>query len=225
MITLYIGNKNYSSWSMRPWVLMRELGIPFEDIMVRFDGFDDDSLFKTTMSRLHPTASVPVLEHDGVIIADTLAITEYLAELYPEGGVWPEATHERHQARMLAAIMHSGFGAIRQHCPMNIEADLRHVGAMLMDREDELKHDLDRLHAVLEPYLADDGFLFGAYSAADAFYAPVMSRLKTYNLPISATLAAYRDRIVTTASFQAWQDDALAEQDFLDFEEPYRDGR
>ena len=225
MITLYIGNKNYSSWSMRPWVLMHELDIPFKEIKVRFDGFSDDSVFKTTMRKLHPSATVPLLAHNSAIIPDTLAITEYLAEQYPDHNIWPTDAAARHQARVLAAMMHSGFGALRQHCIMNIEADLPEIGALLMRDRADLRADLDKLHELLEPHISDDGFLFGAYCAADAFYAPVMSRLKTYHLPLSPKLADYRDRIIKSASFKAWTDDALAENDFLDFEEPYRTKR
>jgi glutathione S-transferase len=223
---LYIGNKNYSSWSLRPWVLMRELAIPFEETIVRFDSFDDDSTFKAAMRSLHPTASVPVLEDKGLVIADTLAITEYLGETFPDAGVWPNQAKSRHQARVLVAVMHSGFGALRGHCPMNIEADLPEVGARLLREEDGLKRDLDCLHQVLEPQLqGGKKFLFGDYSAADAFYAPVMSRLKTYHLPLSEKLEAYSERIHATSSMTAWIEDALAEEDFLDFDEPYRESR
>ncbi len=223
---LYIGNKNYSSWSMRPWVLMRALGIPFEEVMVRFDGFDDDSMFKTTMSGLHPAASVPMLEDNGVVIADTMAITEYLAETYPDMGVWPADAAARHQARVLAAVMHSGFHAIRTHCIMNIEADLPDIGAKLMRDQPALTGELARLETLLGPHIIEGGdFLFGAFSAADAFYAPVMSRLTTYHLPISDALDAYRQRVLASPAIQDWVTDALAEQDFLDFEEPYRTTR
>ena len=225
MITVYIGNKNYSSWSLRIWVLMRALDIPFKEVVARFDGFDHDSTFKTTMRELHPTASVPVLENNGVIIADTLAIAEYLAEEFPEKGVWPSDKSARYQARILASAMHSGFGALRHHCIMNIEADLPDVGKMLMRDQASVCDDIDCLHALLEPHLSDDGFLFGDYSAVDAFYAPVMSRIKTYHLSISQKMARYCDQILKSASFQAWQNDALLEHDFLNFEEPYRTSR
>ena len=224
MMKLYIGNKNYSSWSMRPWVLMRECDIPFTEVMVRFDSFDEDSIFKNTLRDMHPTATVPILDHNGTVIADSLAIMEYLGETFPEKGVWPSAGLDRHQARILTAVMHSGFGALRQHCIMNIEADLPEVGARLMREEKALRDDLDRLHALLSPHLNGHDYLFGQYCAADAFYAPVMSRIKTYHLPVSDELARYRDLILNTGSFLAWQEEALAEKDFLDFEEPYRSG-
>ena len=215
MIKLYIGNKNYSSWSLRPWVLMRALDIPFEEVKIRFDGFDTDSHFKKTMRALHPTASVPVLVDGEMVVADTLAITEYLAEQFPDYGVWPSNSADRHQARVLAAIMHSGFGALRHHCIMNIEADLPQIGAKLIKDEPDLTEDLAKLEALLGPYLKDDGYLFGAFSAADAFYTPVMSRLKTYDLPLSSELLAYRDRVLATPAMQEWIADALAEQTFF----------
>ena len=225
MLKLYIGNKNYSSWSLRPWVLMKVLDIPFEEIKIRFDGFEPDSHFKKTMAALHPTATVPILVDDDQIIADTLAITEYLHEAFPDKAVWPADPASRHQARVLASVMHSGFGALRHHCIMNIEADLPEIGARLMREEKSLYIDLARLHDLLTPHLKSDRFLFGDFSAADAFYAPVMSRLKTYHLPLSEEMAAYRDCVLQTGAMQAWINDALLEQDFLPFEEPYRTSR
>ena len=225
MIKLYIGNKNYSSWSLRPWVLMRALEIPFEEVKIRFDSFDADSNFKKTMGTLHPAASVPVLVDGQAVVPDTLAITEYLAERFPDHNVWPAHPAERHQARVLAAIMHSGFGALRHHCIMNIEADLPEIGAKLLKEEPDLIDDLAKLEALLAPHLQGHHYLFGEFSAADAFYAPVMSRLKTYDLPLSPALLAYRNRVLETPAMQAWIADALAEQDFLPFEEPYRQSR
>ena len=204
---------------------MRALDIPFQEVKIRFDSLDADSNFKKTMRALHPTANVPVLVDGDVVIADTLAITEYLAETFNDHGVWPADAAARHQARVLAAIMHSGFGALRHHCIMNIEADLPEIGAKLLKEEPDLTEDLAKLEALLGQYLKDGGYLFGAFSAADAFYAPVMSRLKTYDLLLSPALLAYRNRVLETPAMQEWIADALAEQDFLPFEEPYRQSR
>ena len=124
MLQLYIGNKNYSSWSLRPWLVLRQLGIPFEEMKVRFDSFAPDSHFKQTMLGLTPTGKVPLLVDDGLAIWDTLAITEYLAERFPQAGVWPTPVADRARARSLCAEMHSGFTALRSHCPMNVEAHL-----------------------------------------------------------------------------------------------------
>ena len=177
------------------------------------------------MAALHPTATVPILVDGDQIIADTLAITEYLHEAFPDKALWPADPASRHQARVLASVMHSGFGALRHHCIMNIEADLPEIGARLMREEKSLYIDLARLHDLLTPHFKSDGFLFGDFSAADAFYAPVMSRLKTYHLPLSEEMAAYRDRVLQTGAMQAWIKDALLEQDVLPFEEPYRTSR
>ena len=148
---LYIGNKTYSSWSMRPWVLMRALAIDFDEVWVPFDGFTPDAEFKKTMAAIHPLATVPVLEAEGEIIADSLAIIEYLAEAYPEKQVWPQNAQDRNIARQLTAMMHSGFQAIRGHCPMNIGAELPDVGARLMKDHPALKAELDLLEAILKP--------------------------------------------------------------------------
>jgi glutathione S-transferase len=132
MIQLYIGNKNYSSWSMRPWVLLRQAGIDFEEVMVRFDGFSADSRFKQVMAPLNPVGKVPVLVHDGLVIWDTLAIAEYVAEQFPERALWPSERTARARARSVCAEMHSGFMALRSACPMNIEARLPEVGALAL---------------------------------------------------------------------------------------------
>ena len=126
---LYIGNKNYSSWSMRPWVLLRHFGIPFDEVMVRFDSFDTGSQFKQTLAGKSPTGKVPLLVDEGFAVWDTLAIAEYLAERFPQHALWPRDAQQRARARSLCAEMHSGFGALRSHCPMNIEAALPEVGA------------------------------------------------------------------------------------------------
>ena len=223
---LYIGNKTYSSWSMRPWVLMHAKNIAFEEVFVPFDSFEETSEFKQTMSALHPMSSVPALAAEGLLIGDSLAIADYLAEAYPQAGIWPDERLMRAKARELAAIMHSGFGALRDHCLMNIGADLVAVGQDLYEKHDGLRRDLARLEAVLAPFLREDSsagdFLCGEFSAADAFYAPVMTRIETYGLPVSSRLAAYQQRVLSHAAVRAWYELALAENIFLDFEEPYR---
>ena len=119
---LYIGNKNYSSWSMRPWVLMRTFAIPFDEVMVRFDDFEvAESPFKRRIGAVSPTGRVPVLVDDGFAVWDTLAIAEYLAERFPQHALWPRDARQRARARSVCAEMHSGFSALRSHCPQNIE--------------------------------------------------------------------------------------------------------
>jgi len=223
---LVIGNKNYSSWSMRPWVLMSELGLRFEEVKLRFD-FDEGSDFRKAVARVSPARTVPVLVDDGFSVWDTLAITEYLHEKYPAHGVWPVDPHDRARARSLCAEMHSGFGALRSHCPMNIEATLPEVGRKVWAEQAGVRDDVARLEAMWADALAASGgpMLFGAFGAADAFYAPVGMRLRTYALPVSAATRAYVERVVALPGVARWIADALAEQDFLDFEEPYRTRR
>ena len=226
MLQLVIGNKNYSSWSMRPWVLMRQLGLPFDELKLRFD-FAAGSAFRQAVAKFSPAGRVPVLVDDGFAVWDSLAIVETLHERFPDRGVWPAAARDRARARSLAAEMHAGFGALRSHCPMNIEAALPEVGARLWVEQAALRADVARIEAAWADALADSGgpFLFGAFSAADAFYAPVCMRLRTYALPLRAGTLAYVDSVARAPGVAAWIADALAEQDFLDCEEPYRKGR
>ncbi len=231
---LYIGNKNYSSWSMRPWVLMREFGIAFDEVMLRFDGFDADSRFKQAALRASPVGRVPVLVIDdqpgadapkgALVVWDSLAIAETLAERFPDRALWPRAPAARARARSLCAEIHAGFGALRDACPMNIEASLPEVGARLLAERPALQADLARLAQMWTSALAASGgpFLFGAYSIADAFYAPVASRLRSYALPVPGDAAVYAERLWASDGVQAWVAGALAEHDFVAFDEPYR---
>ena len=222
---LYIGNKTYSSWSMRPWVLMRACGIAFDEIFVPFDGFEAHHEFKKKMTELHAAATVPLLDAEGLLIGDSLAIMEYLAERFPEAAVWPDDQKARAKARLVSAVMHSGFGALRSHCLMNIGADLTAVGAKLYAEHQALRDDVERLESLLVPHLEvqkQGSFLFGAFCAADAFYAPVMTRIQTYGLPISKRLSNYQDAVLAHEAVTAWVEAALAENIFLEFEEPYR---
>jgi len=224
---LIIGNKNYSSWSLRPWVLLRQFGIPFEEVKLRFD-FTPGSAFYQALAAYTPTAKVPVLvEDDGFAVWDTLAIAEHLAERHPELAIWPREAGQRSRARSYCAEMHAGFGALRSLCPMNIEASLPEIGARQLAESAALRADLARIDRIWSEALAASGgpFLFGEYSAADAYFAPVVMRIRTYALPLSPDSAAYLQRMLASAGLAAWIADALAEQDFLDFEEPYRQRR
>ena len=224
MMQLYIGNKNYSSWSMRPWVLLKQADIAFEEVMVRFDGFDANSQFKTTLKAVSPTGKVPVLVDGDLTVWDTLAIAEYVAESFPECELWPHDRAARARARSVCAEMHSGFGALRSVCPMNIEAHLPDTGALIWRDQPGVRADITRLEAMWRDCLASSGgpLLFGNFSVADAYYAPICTRLRTYALPLSEDVAAYVQRVCDLAGVKAWVDGALAERDFLDFEEPYR---
>jgi len=226
MLQLVIGNKNYSSWSMRPWVLMRQFEIAFEEIKLRFD-FAADSAFYRELARYTPTAKVPVLLIDGFAVWDTLAIAETLAERHPELALWPRDARQRARARSLCAEMHAGFGALRNHYTMNIEASLPEVGARLLAEQPGVRADLARIDAMWSEQLAASGgpFLFGRFSIADAYFAPVVSRLRTYAPPLSQAAQAYVEHVWAAPGVAAWVADALAERDFLDFEEPYRKSR
>ena len=225
-LQLYIGNKNYSSWSMRPWVLLTQAGIPFEEKMVRFDAFDATSTFKTTVSAINPVGKVPVLVDDGFAVWDTLAIAEYLAERFPDKALWPAAPQARARARSVCAEMHSGFTALRNHCPMNLEASLPEIGRIVWRDQAGVRADVARLTAMWTALLAEHGgpMLFGAFGIADAYFAPVCTRLRTYALPMEPQVQAYVDRVLALPALQAWTQQALAEHDFIAFDEPYRAG-
>lgn len=224
MLQLYIGNKNYSSWSMRPWVLLQQAAIPFEEVLVRFDSFDADSDFKRRIGAVSPTGKVPVLVDGDLAVWDTLAIAEYLAERFPDRGLWPADARARAVARSACAEMHSGFGALRSACPMNIEARLPDTGALIWRDNAGVRADVERLVSLWTPLLEAHGgpLLFGRFTIADAFFAPVCARLVTYALPLPPHIAAYVDRVMALPGVQAWVQGALAENDFRDFEEPYR---
>jgi glutathione S-transferase len=221
---LYIGNKNYSSWSMRPWVLLKQAGIAFDEVMVRFDAFTPDSQFKTALKPVSPTGKVPVLVDGDLVVWDTLAIAEYLAEQFPAKHLWPQDKSARARARSLCAEMHSGFGGLRSACPMNIEADLAQAGALVWRDNAAVRADVARLVTMWRECLTRHGgpLLFGNFSIADAYFAPICTRLVTYALPLPDDIAAYVQRVMALPGVAAWVKEARAEQDFLDFEEPYR---
>ena len=221
---LVIGNKNYSSWSMRPWVLLTQAGIAFDEVKIRFDAFTPDSRFKTELARISPAGRVPVLIDGDLTVWDTLAIAEYVAEKFPAKTLWPQDAKARARARSVCAEMHSGFGALRSHFPMNIEASLPEVGARVLAEQAAVRGDVERLigmwSALLDAYRGP--LLFGEFSIADAYFAPVAMRLKTYGVPVPPDIAAYLARVSALPGVAAWTAGALAERDFLDFEEPYR---
>jgi glutathione S-transferase len=225
---LLIGNKNYSSWSMRPWVLLTHFDIPFEEVMARFDSFSPDSTFKATVAALSPAGKVPILvEDDGFAVWDTLAIAEYLAEKHPDKPLWPRDARRRARARSVCAEMHSGFGALRGAFGMNIEASLPEVGVRVLADNAAVRADLARIVQLWQEALQMSGgpYLFGDYSNADAYFAPVATRLRTYALPTPADVAAYVERAIAAKGTAAWIRDALAEKDFVQFDEDYRTSR
>ena len=225
---LYIGNKNYSSWSMLPGVLMRQAGIEFDEHLMRFDSFSDDSQFKRSVAALSPTGKVPCLIDrevgGGLAVWDTLAICEYLAECFPELHFWPRDTAERARARSVCAEMHSGFVALRTHLPMNIEASLPEIGAIVLRDRADVRADVARIASMWSELLERHRgpMLFGGFGIVDAYFAPVCMRFNTYGVPLPEPVEAYVDRVCALQGVSAWIRDALAEQDFLAFEEPYR---
>ena len=223
---LYIGNKNYSSWSLRPWLLMRQSGIDFDEKKLRL-AWHDDSDFKRTLLALAPSGRVPLLVDDGFAVWDSLAIAEYLAERFAQKALWPADAKARARARCLCAEMHSGFSELRTLFPMNVEADLHEAGLRVVAENAAARRDIERIDSMWQQQLGASGgpFLFGGFGTVDAYFAPVASRITTYALPVSAASAAYVERIQALPAMQAWRAEALAENDFLAVDEPYRSRR
>ena len=213
--TLVIANKLYSSWSMRPWLLLKELGIPFEEIVVPLRRPETSAAIR----RYSPAGKVPILIDGGVTVWDSLAIVEYAAERWPEAGVWPRDREARALARSISAEMHAGFMALRRACPM----DLGHRFAG-RDRGEEVTRDVSRIEAIWTDararYRQLGPFLFGAFSAADAMFAPVVARFDGYGVAVDAEARAYMDAILALPSYRAWREAALGESWIID---DYRD--
>lgn len=222
---LYIGNKNYSSWSMRPWVMLKNAGISFEEIKLRFDSMDAGSEFKNAVGKINPVGKVPVLIDGSLTVWDTLAIAEYAAESFPKKQLWPLDKAQRARARSICAEMHSGFTNLRGACMMNIEASLPEVGALVLRDKPAVVADVRRIETIWNELLTAHGgpYLFGArFTIADAYFAPVCMRFKTYALSTKPQINAYIESIRNAPGVKDWIADALAEDDFRDFEEPYR---
>jgi glutathione S-transferase len=222
---LYVANKNYSSWSMRPWVMLNNAGIAFDEVVARFDSFDPGSQFKNTIQTVNPAGKVPCLVDDGFAVWDTLAIAEYAAEKYPDKKLWPQDAKQRARARSICAEMHSGLSALRSACPMNIEASLPEVGGLALRDKPAVRADVARIEAMWAELLSQHGgpYLFGKqFTITDAYFAPVCMRFKTYALSQRADINAYVERVRAAPGVAEWITAALVENDFRDFEEPYR---
>jgi len=203
MYTLFIANKNYSSWSLRPWVLMRALAIPFEE---QLQVFQEGSNWKG-FRNFSPNGRVPCLHDDSAIVWDSLAIIEHLAERHP--GVWPESSGARSWARSAASEMHSGFSELREVCPMN--CGLR---AKLHDISEALRLDLDRIDEIWAEGISRFGgpYLGGPlFTAVDAFFAPVVFRVQTFSSPLGETALAYTDLMLQHPAMREWYEAALKE--------------
>ena len=210
---------------MRPWILLKQLGIPFQEHLIQFDSFEPNSQFKTEILKLNSTGKVPTLMHDDLIIWDSLAICEYIAEQNPEKNVLPQDKKQRARARCISAEMHSSFQSLRNLCPMNVEADLSHIGKQLWADHEQLRNDVARIDQIWSERPSEEQFLCGEFSLADAFYAPVAMRFECYKLPISASSQSYMQKILALASVQQWIAAAKQEQRFVPFDEPYRQHR
>ncbi len=225
-LTLVIGNKNYSSWSMRPWVLLKQLGIPFTEVMLKFESATWDK----EIARLAPSRKVPTL-WDGeagaatsIPVWETIAIFEYLAEQFPDKAVWPRDKAARAMARAITAEMHAGFQALRSNMPMNIRS--RHPGKGMAPGVRENIARIDSLWRDARTAFgsrSDAAFLFGEFSAADAMFAPVVMRFLTYTPEISAASKSYCKAIEAAAGVAAWVRESTAETEFVKFDEPYAD--
>jgi len=201
---LFIGNKNYSSWSFRPWIALRHKQIPFRETLVPFDFENGNPKF----SEFSPSRKVPVLKDGDLTVWDSLAILEYTADCHPEAGLWPKDLKVRALARAVSAEMHSGFAALRGACPMNMR---RPAEVLLVDAA--VRADVARIEQIWETCLATSGgpFLFGDFTIADAMFAPVVSRFGTYGLSTSAGAARYSDAMRGLGVWQAWEAEALKE--------------
>ena len=206
MLRLIIGNKNYSSWSLRPWLAMTALGIPFTEEIVLLDAPD----FKDRIRARSPAGKVPVLIDGEAVVWETSAILEHLAERFPDSGVWPSDPAARAYARSLATEMHNGFGALRSGAPMNL---WRPVEPRVFPEEalKDVRRIERRWGEARARFGAGGDFLFGAFSGADAMYAPVATRLRTYAIDVGPVAGAYVEAIHAHPAFVAWKDAALKE--------------
>jgi len=219
---LVIGNKNYSSWSMRPWVLAREAGIAFEEVQLKFDE-SDGGLRVAGIERYDVAGKVPVLVVDGGPVWDSLAICETLAERFPDKQLWPADARARQVARSICAEMHSGFQALRGKMPMNIRG--RYPGKGMTP---ESRRDIDRVVAIWtscrERFGQGGPLLFGRFSIADAYYAPVVMRFQTYEVALPPVAQAYSDAVLGLRGVREWIDGARREKEFVAEDEPYASG-
>ena len=206
-LKLVIGNKNYSSWSMRPWVALRASNIPFEEVFVPlYTGAAD----KQRILDFSGAGKVPILVDGEVTIWDSLAIIEYVAERFPEKRLWPEHPAQRAHARSVSAEMHSGFAALRNECGMNLHRPVRAI-----ELSADARGNIARVQKIWadcrQRYGKSGPFLFGAFSAADAMFAPVVHRFRTYAIEVTKETRAYMDTMMALPAFAEWTEAGLAE--------------
>ncbi|ARO32184.1 glutathione S-transferase protein [Rhizobium sp. NXC14] len=202
--TLYIANKNYSSWSFRPWMALTSAGVDFEEILIPFDDAGGNPKIKA----ISPSGRVPVLQHGALKIWESLAIIEYAAELYPDAGLWPRARAERALARSVSMEMLSSFRALRNACPMNIR---RPKGTIALP--DDVDADVSRIETIWRDLLQKSGgpFLFGRFSGADAMFAPVVNRFDVYDLVSREETLTYMETMKAHPAWRKWEEAARAE--------------
>ena len=211
-LKLVIGNKNYSSWSLRAWLLMREAGIEFEEHRIALD----EPGTAQAIAEVSSAGRVPVLLMDGITVWDSLAIAETIAERFPDKQLWPADVAARAHARSISAEMHSGFAALREQMPMNCRAMGRRVAL-----PDELTKDIDRVFEIWSDCHKryGGGWLFGTFSVADAMYAPVVLRLRTYGINLPDAARSYADRLLDSDALQAWLAAGEAEIEVIEADE------
>jgi glutathione S-transferase len=211
-VKLIIANRNYSSWSLRPWLVLKHFGIPFEEELVLLNGEG----WQENIRRKSPSGRVPVLIDGEARIPESLAIIEYLNDKYPAKQIWPSGRIERAIARSVSAEMHGGFRTLRDSAPMNLRAS--HPGKV---DPDLVAADLRRIEEIWGDLTSDSGgpFLFGKFTAADAMFAPVATRIRTYALPVSDVAAEYVETIYALPAFQAWLAEAIKEPWTVDDDE------
>jgi glutathione S-transferase len=210
-LTLIIANKAYSSWSFRPWILMRHFGIPFDEVVIPLAQENTSA----QILRYSPSGKCPALLNGDTAVWDSLAIIEYLAELYPQLAIWPWPQKARAQARSLAAEMHSGFMALRAWLPMNMRRNVQR-----RELSTEANADVARLERAFEQareeFGQDGPFLFGNFSAADAMFAPMVNRLHVYDVAVMDGTRAYMDVVMALPAWQDWSTNAKAEPWVID---------
>jgi glutathione S-transferase len=198
-LTIYLGNKNYSSWSLRPWLVLKQVGVAFDEVVVPL--YQPGS--RETLLKFTPSGRVPALHHGPLVVWDSLAICEYLAESFPTFQLWPRDPDARAVARAVSAEMHSGFAAMRTHLPMNVRASVPNRGVT-----QEAQVEINRIMAIWRGcrtrFGAGGDFLFGQFTIADAMYAPVVSRFRTYKIELEREAEAYCDTILALPAMQEW---------------------
>ena len=209
---LIFANRNYSSWSLRAWLVLKQFGIPFDEDMVLLSGEG----WQQNIRKKSPSGKVPVLIDGEAVIPETIAIIEYLNDKYPAKGIWPSDRLKRAQARAVSAEMHGGFMALRSAAPMNLRAS--HPGKVDFD---PIARDLRRIEQIWGDLTSDSGgpYLFGKFTAADAMFAPVATRIRTYALPVSDAAMEYVEAIYALPAFQEWLAEAVKEPWTVDDDE------